>query len=76
MTEPRKPGSLYIETLAQNTQEWIAWADAEIERLRAYADKLAAGFPEGMLPADVENLREANVTMAAEIERLRAENSS
>lgn len=43
-----------------------------IEELEAYSDKLAAGLPEGMLPADVENLRESNAEMAAEIERLKA----
>ena len=30
----------------------------------AYADKLAAGLPTGMLPKDVENLREANTILA------------
>ena len=30
----------------------------------AYADKLAAGLPTGMLPKDVENLREANAILA------------
>ena len=38
----------------------------ERDELRAYADKLAAGRPEGMLPKDVEVLREANVALAEE----------
>jgi hypothetical protein len=47
--------------------------DREIKRLREYTDKLAAGLPEGMLPADVINLRESNSAMATELEQLRAE---
>ena len=47
-------------------------AEREVERLHAYADKLVCGLPEGRLPADVQNLREANGKMAAEIERLRS----
>lgn len=46
---------------------------SEYERLQRYADKLAAGLPEGMLPKDVENLREANAQMATEIGQLRRE---
>lgn len=45
----------------------------DYDALAAYADKLAAGLPEGMLPKDVEVLREANASMAArlaEAERL------
>ena len=38
----------------------------ERDELRAYADKLAAGLPEGMLPKDIEVLREANVALAEE----------
>jgi len=43
---------------------------AELAEARAYADKLAAGLPEGMLPKDVENLRAANAQMAARIVEL------
>lgn len=46
----------------------VAMRDLKIEQLTAYANKLAAGLPEG--PKDVELLREANASMAAEIERL------
>ena len=40
---------------------------AELAASKAYADKLAAGLPEGMLPRDIELLREANVEMATEL---------
>ena len=36
----------------------------------AYADKLAAGLPEGMLPKDVEVLRDANLALAVERDAL------
>lgn len=39
----------------------------ELAEARAYADKLAAGLPDGMLPKDVENLREANLALANEL---------
>jgi hypothetical protein len=39
----------------------------ELSEMTAYADKLAAGFPEGMLPKDVEVLREANAKLAEEV---------
>lgn len=43
---------------------------AQLAESRAYADELAAGLPEGMLPADIRNLREANAIMADELEKL------
>lgn len=45
----------------------------EIERLSTYAGKLADGLPDGMLPKDVENMRNANAYFAAENESLREE---
>ena len=45
---------------------------AEVDRLNAYADKLAAGLPVGMLPKDVELVKAANAEMAADIHRLQA----
>jgi DNA repair exonuclease SbcCD ATPase subunit len=42
----------------------------ERDELLAYADKLAAGLPEGMLPKDVEVLREANLGLSLERDRL------
>ena len=44
-----------------------------IAELEAYADKLAAGLPEGMLPKDVELLRQANREMATELSALKLE---
>ena len=38
-----------------------------------YADKLADGLPEGMLPADIDNLREANAAFADENMKLKEE---
>lgn len=45
---------------------------AEVEQLRAYADRLAAGLPEGMLPKDIENIKLANWKLAEENTKLRA----
>jgi len=39
---------------------------AQIEALE-YADKLAQGLPDGMLPKDIEVLREANCGLAMEL---------
>lgn len=39
----------------------------DLTAARLYADKLATGLPEGMLPKDVENLRNANAKMADEL---------
>ena len=50
--------SMHKDTLETNT------------RLAAYADKLADGLPVGMLPKDIENIRNANAEMATEIVRL------
>jgi len=37
------------------------------DEAREYADRLAEGLPEGMLPKDVEVLREANLNLATEL---------
>jgi hypothetical protein len=37
------------------------------DEAREYADKLAEGLPDGMLPKDVEVLREANLGLATEV---------
>lgn len=53
--------------------------DASLNRiaeLEAYTDKLAAGLPDGMLPADVENLRKANAELAQQVHELKAEVAS
>ena len=60
--------------------QWVRYEDAQAEieqlqkenkRLQAYSDGLAGKFSEGMLPADVENLRNSNTAMATEIDELR-----
>ena len=38
----------------------VAQLEEELATSMAYADKLAAGLPDGMLPKDVEVLRKAN----------------
>ena len=45
------------------------WKETREERneAREYADKLAEGLPDGMLPKDVEVLREANLNLATEL---------
>lgn len=45
-------------------------AERERDEALAYADKLAAGLPEGMLPKDVEVLRDANLALAVERDAL------
>jgi hypothetical protein len=40
---------------------------SERDEAREYADKLAEGLPDGMLPKDVEVLREANLSLATEL---------
>jgi hypothetical protein len=45
---------------------------ARIREFEAYADRLAEGLPEGMLPKDVESLRDANAQMATRIQELEA----
>lgn len=44
--------------------------ERERDEALAYADKLAAGLPEGMLPKDVEVLRDANLALAVALEEL------
>lgn len=47
--------------------------ERELAEAKAYADKLADGLPVGMLPKDVENLREANAGLAAELSAVTAD---
>jgi chromosome segregation ATPase len=46
---------------------------AKLHELQAYADKLADGLPAGMLPRDVENLREANAGLADDLQKAEQE---
>ena len=65
------------ETLCCSGQSWYQIAEEmkldcrqrerELDEAREYADKLAEGLPEGMLPKDVEVLREANLGLATNI---------
>ena len=41
--------------------------ERELTEANEYADKLAAGLPDGMLPKDVGVLREANLELAVEL---------
>jgi kynureninase len=43
------------------------------DEAREYADKLAEGLPDGMLPKDVEVLREANLGLATELATVTAQ---
>ena len=45
----------------------------ERDEAREYADKLAEGLPDGMLPKDVEVLREANLGLATELATVTAQ---
>ena len=47
--------------------------ERERDELKAYADKLADGLPEGMLPKDVENLRNANSGLAEDLRKVQRE---
>jgi septal ring factor EnvC (AmiA/AmiB activator) len=47
--------------------------ERERDELKAYADKLADGLPEGMLPKDVENLRNANAGLAEDLRKAKLE---
>ena len=49
--------------------------ERERDEALAYADKLAAGLPEGMLPKDVEILRDANLALAVALEELNSINA-
>jgi hypothetical protein len=44
----------------------------ELKESQEYADKLAQGLPVGMLPADIENLRETNAHFAQKIFEMEA----
>jgi hypothetical protein len=63
----------YVSDYTANRQAVVDHVEAQATRiteLEAYADRLAAGLPEGMLPKDVENLREANAWMATCIQEI------
>ena len=49
------------------TLDFARRLERELTAANEYADKLAAGLPDGMLPKDVEVLREANLGLAVEL---------
>jgi hypothetical protein len=64
-----------MEKLERERDELKRWTSVngvidlqrERDEAREYADRLAEGLPEGMLPKDVEVLREANLGLATEL---------
>jgi hypothetical protein len=60
---------MFLQRWAKAQERAIDAERARDEAL-AYADKLAAGLPEGMLPKDVEVLRDANLALAVERDSL------
>jgi len=61
------------EKIVWNTRHVESELHGRIVELEAYADKLAAGLPEGMLPKDVEIIREANWEFAQRIAALESQ---
>ena len=59
----------YLRRWAKSNERAIK-AERERDEALAYADKLAAGLPEGMLPKDIEVLRDANLALAVERDAL------
>jgi len=47
--------------------------EEERSRLHEYCDKLAAALPKGILPKDVENLKNANTALSAKVMELEAQ---
>lgn len=63
----------HIEQLIQKDEVHWKTRNAllrDIERLRTYSDKLADGFPEGMLPKDIELINDSNTIMSKQINNL------
>jgi len=57
-------------SLSDDPLPWPDFAcklERERDEAREYADRLAEGLPDGMLPKDVEVLREANLGLATEL---------
>jgi len=54
-------------------EEQLAAVTAQRDEAREYADRLAQGLPDGMLPKDVEVLREANLGLATELATVTAQ---
>jgi hypothetical protein len=60
----------YAAERESNAMQALAFK-AERDEAREYADRLAEGLPDGMLPKDVEVLRQANLDLAMELTEAR-----
>lgn len=60
-----------LATHAEKSEREIAAVTKERDQAREYADKLAESLPDGMLPKDVEVLRQANLGLALELHEVR-----
>jgi len=47
--------------------------EEKVKELVKYSNKLADGFPEGMLPKDIENVKNANAELASENASLKSQ---
>jgi hypothetical protein len=58
---------------ARKLERELATVTTQRDEAREYAGKLAEGLPDGMLPKDVEVLREANLGLATELATVTAQ---
>jgi prefoldin subunit 5 len=56
-----------LDDKRQQLERELTAVTEQRDEAREYADKLAEGLPDGMLPKDVEVLREANLGLATNI---------
>jgi len=59
--------SAAIADITDDLRSKLAAVTEQRDEAREYADKLAQGLPDGMLPKDIEVLREANLGLATEV---------
>jgi hypothetical protein len=70
----RKSNGERMETSSDKVDaDFARKLERELNEAREYADKLAEGLPDGMLPKDVEVLREANLGLATEVATVTAQ---
>jgi len=79
-TDTPETDSAYIQRPNEGAWDFRVRQEKTMEKLererdeaREYADKLAEGLPDGMLPKDVEVLREANLGLATNIAAVTAQ---
>lgn len=70
MSLPYDPDKSEVEYILKSEYDAL---EAQVAELTVYADKLADGFPEGMLPKDIEVIKQANVNLAQEVAELTEE---